>query len=139
MRTRTFVIGCGRLGASIASYASQQGHDVVVIDEHKDAFTKLDESFTGFSIACDATDSNELEEAGIKNAYEVVITTGDDNDNLFLAHVCHDIYEVPNIFVRFDDPEKGLLIQGKKIKAIYPFQLSRDRFSTLKSAGGEEE
>ena len=139
MRNRTFVIGCGRLGASIANYASQQGEDVVVLDEHKASFTKLDDSFTGYSIVCDATDSSDLEEAGIKNALEVVIATGDDNANLFLAHICHDIYEVPNIFVRFDDPEKGLLIQGKKIKPIYPFQLSRDRFNVLKREGGKEE
>ena len=139
MRSRTFVIGCGRLGASIANYASQQGEDVVVLDDQKASFNKLDDSFTGYSIVCDATDASELEEAGIKNAYEVVITTGDDNANLFIAHLCHDIYEIPNIFVRFDDPEKGLLIQGRKIKPIYPFQLTRDRFSALKASGGDQE
>ncbi|MBQ9458008.1 MAG: NAD-binding protein [Bacilli bacterium] len=139
MRNRSFVIGCGRLGASIASYSSQQGEDVVVLDANKESFGKLDDSFTGYTIVCDATDASELEEAGIKNAYEVIVTTGDDNANLFIAHICHDIYEIPNIFVRFDDPEKGLLIQGKKIKPIYPFQLSRDRFNALQLQRGEEE
>lgn len=133
MRNRMIVIGCGRLGASIANYASQQGEDVVVLDKRKDSFAKLDESFTGYSKVCDATDFVELEENGIKNAYEVVITTGSDNENLFLAHLCHDVYEVPNIYVRFDDPEYGLLIQGRKIRTIYPFQLSRDRFNALKN------
>ena len=138
MKNRTMIIGCGRLGASIANYASSQGEDVIVLDAHKASFTKLDDSsFTGYSIACDATDVDELEDAGIKTVREVVITTGDDNANLFLAHVCHDIYQVPSIYVRFDDPEKGMLIQGKKIKPIYPFQLSRDRFNALKGESEE--
>ena len=139
MRNRTFIIGCGRLGASIANFASQQGQDVVILDSSKESFAKLDDSFTGYSIACDATDFSELIDAGIKNALEVVITTGDDNANLFLAHVCHEILQVPNIFVRFDDPEKGLLIRGMKIKPIYPFQLSRDRFKHLKAEREERE
>ena len=56
----------------------------------------------------------------------------DDNVNLFLAHLCAKVYEVPYIYVRFDDPDKGLLIQGMNIKAIYPFQLSKDRFNLLR-------
>lgn len=138
MRNRTMIIGCGRLGASLANYASSQGEDVVVLDASKESFNKLDDSaFTGYSIACDATDIDELVDAGIKSVREVIITTGDDNANLFLALACHDIFEVPSIYVRFDDPEKGMLIQGKKIKPIYPFQLSRDRFTALK--GDSEE
>ena len=114
MRNKTFIVGCGRLGASIASYASSQGEDVIVLDQHADSFN-----------------IDQLEDAGIGDAKELILTTGDDNTNLFLAHLCQKKYNVPYIYVRFDDPEKGFLIQGMSIKAIYPFQLSRDRFSLL--------
>lgn len=133
MRTLTFVIGCGRLGASIANYASQQGQSVVVIDSEKTSFTRLDDSFSGYTIVCDATDLDELRDAGINNAKEVIITTGNDNVNLFLAHVSATILGIPYVYVRFDDPEKGFLIQGLNVKPIYPFQLSWDRFNLLKS------
>ena len=133
MRNRTFVIGCGRLGASIANYASQQGQSVVVIDPDKIAFTRLDDSFSGYTFVCDATDVDELRDAGINTAKEVIITTGNDNVNLFLAHLCAHLLEVPYVYVRFDDPEKGFLIQGSNIKPIYPFQLSWDRFNMLKT------
>ena len=132
MRNRTFVIGCGRLGASIANYASQQGQSVVVLDDNKAAFTRLDDSFSGYTIVCDATDVDELKDAGINTAKEIIITTGNDNVNLFLAHVSATLLEVPYVYVRFDDPEKGFLIQGLNIKPIYPFQLSWDRFNLLK-------
>lgn len=133
MRNRTMIIGCGRLGASIANYSSQQGDNVYVLDSDKSSFDRLSEIFSGIAIACDATDINELEDAGIEDAMEVVITTGDDNVNLFLAHLCAEVFEVPYVYVRFDDPDKGLLIQGMNIKAIYPFQLSKDRFNLLRA------
>ena len=133
MRNRTFIIGCGRLGASIANYSSQQGESVVVIDFEKSSFERLDDSFSGYTISCDATDVDELRDAGIMTAREVIITTGNDNINLFLAHVCSTLLEVPYVYVRFDDPEKGFLIQGLDVKPIYPFQLSWDRFNYLKS------
>ena len=133
MKTRTLIIGCGRLGASIANYASSQGESVVVLDPSKESFERLSDIFSGYKIVCDATDVDELEDAGIESAKEVIITTGDDNINLLVAHICCRIYEVPYVYVRFDDPDKGLLIQGLPVKAIYPFQLSRDRFNILKS------
>lgn len=133
MKNKNIIIGCGRLGSSIANYSATQGEDVIVIDEDKESFNRLDDVFSGYKIVANATDVDELEEAGIESARQVVITTGDDNVNLFLAHLCAKVYEVPYIYVRFDDPDKGLLIQGMNIKAIYPFQLSKDRFNLLRS------
>ena len=133
MRNQTFIIGCGKLGASIANDSSRRGLDVVVIDSNMAVFSQLDDNFSGIPKVADATDPNALLDAGILNAAEVIITTGDDNTSLFLAHLCAKIYEVPYVYVRFDDPAMGLLIQGMNIKAIYPFQLSRDRFNLLKT------
>ena len=132
MKNTLVVIGCGRLGSSIANYASQSGDDVIVIDSDEASFDRLDELFSGIAKAADATDVDALEDAGLPSAREAVITTGNDNVNLFLAHLCAKKYQIPYIYVRFDDPDKGLLIQGLNVKAIYPFQLSRDRFSLLR-------
>lgn len=133
MRNQTFIIGCGKLGASIANDSSRRGLDVVVVDSNSAVFSQLDDNFSGIARVADATDPNALLDAGILNAFEVIITTGNDNISLFLAHLCAKIYQVPYIYVRFDDPALGLLIQGMNIKAIYPFQLSRDRFNLLKT------
>ena len=133
MRDLTFILGCGRLGSSIANYSSAMGGNVVVVDPNKNSFEKLNDAFSGITIASDTTDIDELRDAGLDSAKEAIITTGDDNVNLFLAYVCCKVFEVPYIYVRFDDPDKGLLIQGMPIKAIYPFQLSLDRFSLLRA------
>lgn len=133
MRNSIIVLGCGKFGSSIANHASASGENVIIIDKNKSAFSRLDESFSGYTIVADVTDVLELEDAGIKNASDVLIATGDDNVNLYLTHLCAKIYQVPYVYVRFEDPDKGLLIQGLNVKAIYPFQLTLDRFNTLRA------
>jgi trk system potassium uptake protein TrkA len=128
LQNKLLVIGCGRLGASIANDASKKGKNVIVVDPDESSFLHLDETFGGITITGNATDFSILERAYIKTAFEVVITTGDDNINIFIAHVCRTFYKVPTIVVRLDDPERGVLIANMKIKPIYPLDLSLSKF-----------
>ncbi|MCH3909954.1 MAG: NAD-binding protein [Bacilli bacterium] len=137
IRNKTVILGCGRLGSSVANNASNRGSNVIVVDESATSFERLDDNFSGYKIIGDATDTYLLEEdAYIKTAREVIVTTGDDNVNLFLAHLCAIIYGVPHVFVRFDDPDKAALIASvPNIKAIYPFELSLNKFTSLEGEG----
>jgi len=132
LRNKTLIIGCGRLGASIANECSKEGKNIMVIDNDEGAFDRLSSTFSGYTFAGEATDLSVLEEAYITSAKEIVVTTGDDNVNLFVAYVARKIYDVPYIYVRLDDPNNSSLIQGMKIKAIYPFELSFDKFNVIR-------
>lgn len=136
-RNKFIVIGSGRLGANIATKMSELGEDVIVIDVTEDSFRKLSESFSGYQMVGDATDMTILENAYIKQAKTVVLTTDSDNVNIFLAHVGYYIYNVPNIFVRLEDTDKGKLLEGTAIRAIYPFKLSFNEF--IEMSKGEEQ
>jgi trk system potassium uptake protein TrkA len=125
------VIGSGRLGSNIATTMSEHGEDVIIIDAQDDSFRKLQESFSGYQVVGDATDLSVLENSYIKHAKTVVITTDSDNVNIYLAHLCFYVYNVPRIFVRLSDTDKGKLLDGTNIKAIYPFNLSYDEFMDL--------
>ena len=132
-RTRTFVIGCGKLGASIANDSSRRGLSVVVIDANPDSFALLEENFSGDRFIVDAANLAALRARGLGDAKEVIITTGDDNLSLFLAKACAVLFHIPYVFVRFDDPDMGLLLQRQSnIRVIYPFQLSRDHLNKLR-------
>ncbi|MBO4541369.1 MAG: TrkA family potassium uptake protein [Bacilli bacterium] len=137
MRNKTFVIGCGRLGASIALDAYAKGENVTVIDAEESSFERLNEAFAGYTEVADATDIKTLGELGVEDANSCIITTGNDNINLFLAHVMDKVFKVPHIYVRFDDPNLAPLIQGYNIQAIYPFQLSFETFTDLKKEDEE--
>jgi trk system potassium uptake protein TrkA len=136
-RNKFIVIGSGRLGANIATRMSDRGEDVIILDIRHESFRKLNESFSGYEMTGDATDMSVLEEAYINYANTVVITTDNDNTNIFLAHVCYYIYNVPQIYVRLNDNDKGRLLEGTYIKAIYPFNLSYNEFIALFDEGEE--
>ena len=135
LRNKTLIIGCGRLGASIANRDSSSGKNVLIIDRDPNAFDALSERFSGYQFVGDPTDLSLLEEAYITSAKEIIITTGDDNVNVFLAQVAREIYNVPNIYVRLDDPSLEILLRGLDVHAIYPFELSLDKF--LLTRGGK--
>lgn len=130
-RNKFIVIGSGRLGSNIATSMSELGEDVIIIDAIDDSFRKLQESFSGYQVVGDATDLTILENSYIKAAKTVVITTDSDNVNIYLAHICFYVYDVPKIFVRLSDTDKGKLLDGTSIKAIYPFNLSYSEFMDL--------
>lgn len=130
-RNKFIVIGSGRLGSNIATSMSESGEDVIIIDAVDDSFRKLQESFSGYQVVGDATDLTILENSYIKQAKTVVITTDSDNVNIYLAHICFYVYNVPKIFVRLSDTDKGKLLEGTMIKAIYPFNLSYSEFMDL--------
>lgn len=130
-RNKFIVIGSGRLGSNIATSMSELGEDVIIIDAVDDSFRKLQESFSGYQVVGDATDLTILENSYIKQAKTAVITTDSDNVNIYLAHICFYVYNVPKIFVRLSDTDKGKLLDGTTIKAIYPFNLSYSEFMDL--------
>lgn len=132
LKNKALIIGCGRLGASIANKISKEGKNVLIIDRSESSFELLDDSFSGYKIVGDVTDTATLEEAYITSAKDVVIATGDDNVNLFLAYLSREIYDVPNIYVRLDDPDLAALLDGKRVNVILPFQLSLDKFSFMR-------
>ncbi len=136
-KNKFLVVGSGRLGSNIATKMSEKGEDVIIIDATDDSFRKLHESFSGYQVVGDATDLSVLDNAFIKQAKTAVIATDKDNVNIFLAHVCYHVYNVPKIFVRISDTDKGKLLSGTNIKVIYPFNLSLDAFFDLNE--GEEE
>ncbi len=132
LRNKTLIVGCSSLGATITNKFSTEGKNLMVIDKQPKNFERLSDRFSGYTITGDVTDLDVLEEAGIASAIEIVIVTDSDNVNLFVAHIAKKIYQVPNIYVRLSEPENEVLLKGMDIKAIYPLELSYDKFNLLR-------
>lgn len=132
LKNKTLIIGCGRLGSSIANKDSFAGKNVMVVDNDAKSFERLSDRFSGYTFVGDATDLSVLEEASIGSTKEIIIATGNDNVNVYLAQIAHDLYGVPNIYVRLDDPSLEVLLRGINIHSIYPFELSLDKLSLMR-------
>ena len=132
LKNKTLIVGCSSLGATITNKFSSEGKNLMVIDKNPKNFERLSDRFSGYTIAGDVSDLEVLEEAGIASAKEIVITTDNDNLNLYVAHIARKIYAVPNIYVRLSEPDNEVLLKGMDIKAIYPLELSFDKFNLLR-------
>ncbi|MDO4199087.1 MAG: NAD-binding protein [Erysipelotrichaceae bacterium] len=127
MKGNIIVVGAGKLGSAIAKEASKLDRNVLVLDRKADVVDNL-ENFSGYIEQGDALDLDILEECGIKDADSVVITTDNDNTNIYLADVCQRIYHVNHIYVRLNDSRKAKICKGPNIKTICPFELSMADF-----------
>src|SRR5574344_822498 len=111
MKREIFIIGAGKLGAKIASLLYDAGHNVLVVDKNNKSFLKLD-NFSGFTTNGDATDIDFLKSLDIEEAKMVIITTDNDNTNLYLADVCFSIFDIKKIYVRLSGTDKGALLEN---------------------------
>lgn len=125
-----YIIGCGSLGCAIADELSKNGESVVIFDKDKEAFDKIPDSFGGKTIECDMTDINILNDSNINNSKLVVISTNDENTNIFLAHVISKLFNVKMIIVRLNTTDKKELIADlRNVQPIFPFELSVEKFN----------
>lgn len=137
-KSMTIVIGSSRLGAAIASDASKSGIYTSIIALSVESLKKLDSGYSGYTIIGDATDQTVLEKAHIQEAKEVVIATGDDNINVFLACMIVEFYSVPYVIVRLRDETKAALLTDERISVISTSTLSLQAYKAINSQEEDE-
>lgn len=118
------VIGCGRLGSILASDLSQQGHQVVVIDRDKSAFTRLREEFSGFTVAGNVAEMNVLHQANLNKARVAIAMTGNDNLNITISQLAKIIFDVPIVLTRLQEPARAKIYQKLGLTIIDSTQVS---------------
>ena len=120
----TIIVGCGRLGASLASRFSEDGGNVLVIDEDKNSFRKLSPNYGGMVIQGDATEISVLKRAEIKNATSVIAVTNHDNTNVMVAQLAKELFHIDNVIARLYDPDRECVYRELQIDTICPVVLS---------------
>lgn len=120
----TIIVGCGRLGASLANELSNEGDNVLIMDGSKDAFRRLAPNFGGLSVVADGTDLDKLREARIENASAVIAVTNHDNTNIMIAQIARDLFGVERVIARLYDPASESVYKRLVINTICPSVLS---------------
>jgi trk system potassium uptake protein len=101
------VIGCGRVGSSIARQLSDEGWDVAVVDEKEEALARLGDRWPGRAIVGHGMDVAVLREAGIEEAEAVVVATDGDNTNIVIGQVAQKRFDINCVVVRVLDPARA--------------------------------
>lgn len=133
------VVGCGRLGSLLASLLSQMGSSVVIIDQNEAAFDLLASEFSGFRITGDAVEMEVLQAAKVHKAGCLLAATEDDNVNLMVAQVAHEVFKVPRVMARVFDPRRETIYREFGIETVSPTKLSADALLAALQERREEE
>ena len=101
---KVVIVGCGRVGSTLARELDAAGHDVTIIDERVSAFNRLGDAYHGQMIVGTGIDESVLRRAGIETADCFASVTNGDNRNIMAAQVAKVIFNVPHVITRIYDP-----------------------------------
>jgi trk system potassium uptake protein TrkA len=123
---QVIVIGCGKVGSRFAQALSEEGHDVVVVDNDRHLFKKLGPDFNGVTITGVPIDQDTLKQAGIETADALVAVTPDDNVNIMACQVAKEIFKVPRVIARIYNPEREHVFHQFGLETICPTSITVD-------------
>jgi trk system potassium uptake protein len=127
------VVGCGRVGSTVAKKMLAEGHEVSVLDEDPEAINQLErgetqtwEELGGSFTVGTALEIDALMEAGIDRADAFVASTDGDNTNLVIAQVAQRRFEVGNVVVRVLDPARASWYAEQGLRTVCPTAIAID-------------
>lgn len=121
------VVGCGRVGASVAGSLEEAGHTVAVIDKDARAFRRLPSGFGGRRVKGLGFDRDRLREAGIDEATAVAAVTNGDNSNIIVARVARETFGIERVVARIYDPRRAVIYERLGIPTIATVHWSTQR------------
>lgn len=131
MMMKIMIIGCGRMGAGLAVFLTQSGHDVTVIDNDPAAFERLGHGFRGRTLRGDALGREELVGGGIDQTDALAALTPNDNINLVVARLAREMFRVPKVIARMHDPRKSEIYRRLGVQTISTVTLGMQRLTEL--------
>src|SRR2546430_13687264 len=123
---KALIIGCGRVGSSIALQLDREGWDVVAVDEKEEALTRLGSHWNGGFIVGHGMDVDVLRAAGIEEAEAVVVATNGDNTNLVIGQVAQKRFDIQCVVVRVLDPARADFYEQRGMRTVCPTRTAID-------------
>lgn len=124
---RVVIVGCGRVGSTLAAVLTRGGHQVCIIDRDQGSFDKagqrLGHDFASETLVGIGIDEEVLQRAGIESAGAFVSVTSGDNTNIVAAQIAHHRFHVPKILARVYDPIRAEAYREAGIETICSTEL----------------
>ena len=129
------VMGCGRVGARVASHLARNGHEDLVLDISIIKFNRLDPDFAGQTVHGNGIDMDVLRRTGIERADAFVACTQGDNRNIMASQIALHIFSVPKVVTRIYDPLRENTFTALGLETVSPTVIGADRFIEIIDPG----
>ncbi|MDQ6641424.1 MAG: TrkA family potassium uptake protein [Actinomycetota bacterium] len=132
------IMGCGRVGSTLARSLEERDHTVSVIDSEPDAFRRLGPMFNGTKVTGFGFDQGVLTEAGIERADAFAAVSSGDNSNIIAARVARETFGIQSVVARIYDPGRAEVYQRLGITTVATVKWTADQvLRRLLPAGAE--
>ena len=119
-------MGCGRVGAMIATSLWQEGHQVVVLDADAESLRRLPEELQQEAIVGDGTLEDDLRKGGIEGTDAFVAVSSGDTANVLAAQMAERVFQVDKVICQIDDTALYEIYLELGLKAVSSTQLVSD-------------
>jgi trk system potassium uptake protein TrkA len=121
------IMGCGRVGSTLAASMEALGHSVAVIDQNPDAFRRLGPDFGGITVTGIGFDRDVLAQAGIEQADAFAAVSSGDNSNIISARLARETYGVQRVVARIYDSKRAEVYERLGIPTVATVRWTADR------------
>jgi trk system potassium uptake protein TrkA len=133
------IMGCGRVGATLAAALSEGGDEVIILDVDPAAFRFLPDDFVGTKVVGNGIDLDVLRKLGVENMDVFVSATRGDNRNVMAAQIAKHIFGVPVVASRVFDPLREEMYRNLGLRTINPTRVQAMRLRRIIEAQSDEE
>ena len=132
------IMGCGRVGSTLAHILEDRGNSIAVIDRDPEAFRRLGSWFKGERVTGIGFDRTVLIQAGIERADAFAAVSSGDNSNIIAARVVRETFGVQRVAARIYDPRRAEVYERLGIPTVATVRWTADQMlRKLLPEGGE--
>ena len=117
---KIIVMGCGSMGAGLASALDIEGHELTVIDIDASKLAKLPGNFSGTAMVGDGTDEEVLKKAGIEETDAFIAASKEDERNAMAAQIAKKVFGISRVVCRIFDTQKVEFYESLDLAAVSP-------------------
>ena len=121
------IMGCGRVGSTLAHILEDRGNTVAVIDRDPEAFRRLRPAFKGDRVTGVGFDRDVLARAGIERADGFAAVSSGDNSNIIAARVARETFGVQAVAARIYDPRRAEVYERLGIPTVATVRWTADQ------------
>ncbi len=121
------IMGCGRVGSTLAHSLEERGHSVAVVDQNPEAFRRLGPDFRGTMVTGVGFEQRVLVEAGIERADAFAAVSSGDNSNIISARLARETYGVHRVAARIYDQKRAEVYERLGIPTVATVRWTADR------------
>jgi len=117
---KVVIMGCGRVGAMLATFLDNDGHDVTMLDINPASFRRLPSDFGGKKQVGNGIDQDILARIELADSDAFIAVTQGDNRNVMATQMAKHLFGVPRTLCRIYDPIREEIYRGLGLETISP-------------------